>query len=136
MLTMSDCMTFPDDWRDFLKEYSHKDTEHVYSNGIEFIPTFRVEQLIEHLLKEQEPRVLTFEEMDSLANKREETVVYLERRWDTNIYGAIAGHCNGVLPNLSCIGTMRNVIQQYNQTWRCWSSKPTDEQREAVPWQD
>lgn len=86
------------------------------------------------LLKEQEPRALTFEEMDSLANKREETVVYLERRWDTSIYGAIAGHCNGVLPNLSCIGTMRNVIQQYNQTWRCWSSKPTQEQREAVPW--
>lgn len=23
---------------------------------------------------------------------------------------------------------------QYNKTWRCWTSRPTDEQREATPW--
>lgn len=23
---------------------------------------------------------------------------------------------------------------EYNQTWRCWTSRPTDEQREATPW--
>lgn len=26
--------------------------------------------------------------------------------------------------------------ENYGKTWRCWSAKPTDEQREAVPWQD
>lgn len=23
----------------------------------------------------------------------------------------------------------------YSKTWRCWTSRPTDEQREATPWQ-
>lgn len=23
----------------------------------------------------------------------------------------------------------------YDVTWRCWTSRPTDEQREATPWQ-
>lgn len=23
---------------------------------------------------------------------------------------------------------------EYNQTWRCWTSRPTNEQREATPW--
>ena len=22
----------------------------------------------------------------------------------------------------------------YGKTWRCWTSRPTDEQREATPW--
>lgn len=50
-------MTFPDDWREFLRDFSFKDTEEIYTNGCELIPVFRVEQLIEHLelLKEQEP---------------------------------------------------------------------------------
>lgn len=54
------CMTFSDDWREFLKEYSFKDEDEVYTNGSQLIQVFRVEQLIEHLialklLKEQEP---------------------------------------------------------------------------------
>lgn len=24
---------------------------------------------------------------------------------------------------------------EYNQTWRCWSARPTDEQRDAVKWE-
>lgn len=24
---------------------------------------------------------------------------------------------------------------EYNQTWRCWTSRPTDAQREATPWE-
>ena len=24
---------------------------------------------------------------------------------------------------------------EYNQTWRCWTSRPTDAQREAVKWE-
>ena len=25
-------------------------------------------------------------------------------------------------------------LPAYNKTWRCWTSRPTDEQREATPW--
>lgn len=42
-------MTFPDDWREFLRDFSFKDTEEIYTNGCELIPVFRVEQLIEHM---------------------------------------------------------------------------------------
>ena len=42
-------MNFPDDWREFLHDYSFKDTEEIYTNGSELMPVFRVEQLIEHL---------------------------------------------------------------------------------------
>lgn len=47
---MSDCMYFPEDWKIFLHDYSFQDSKHIYTNGSELIPTFRVEQLIEHLL--------------------------------------------------------------------------------------
>ena len=50
---MADCMTFPEDWHDFLKDYSFNDSEHAYTNGSELIPVFRVEQLIDHLMKER-----------------------------------------------------------------------------------
>ena len=51
---MADCMMFPKDWHDFIKDYSFIDSEHVYTNGSELIQVLRVTQLIEHLLKEQE----------------------------------------------------------------------------------
>ena len=52
---MPDCMMpFPEDWHDFLKDYSFDDSQEVYTNGSRLIPVFRVEQLIKHLLKAQE----------------------------------------------------------------------------------
>ena len=51
---MADCMMFPKDWHDFIKDCSFIDSEHVYTNGSELIQVFRVTQLIEHLLKEQD----------------------------------------------------------------------------------
>lgn len=53
---MADCMMFPNDWHDFIKDYSFIDSEQVYTNGSELIQVFRVIQLIEHLLKEQEAK--------------------------------------------------------------------------------
>lgn len=53
---MPDCMTFPESWHDFLNDYSFDDSKEIYTNGTRLIPVFRVEQLIEHLLKSQEPK--------------------------------------------------------------------------------
>lgn len=53
---MPDCMTFPENWHDFLNDYSFDDSKEIYTNGTRLIPVFRVEQLIEHLLKSQEPK--------------------------------------------------------------------------------
>lgn len=48
---MSECMPIPDNWKDFVKEYSFKDIREVYTNGSWLIPTFRVEQMMEHFVK-------------------------------------------------------------------------------------
>lgn len=45
---MADCMMFPNDWKKFLTEYSFIDHKEFYTNGSRLIPTFRVEQMIEH----------------------------------------------------------------------------------------
>ena len=31
-------------------------------------------------------------------------------------------------------GTFSWEADDYDKTWRCWMAKPTDEQREATPW--
>lgn len=48
---MSDCMPIPDNWKDFVKEYSFKDIREIYTNGSRLIPTFRVEQMMGHFVK-------------------------------------------------------------------------------------
>lgn len=43
---------------------------------------------------------------------------------------------------MSIVSQASNLIEElmeneyYGKTWRCWSAKPTEEQREATPWQD
>lgn len=86
------------------------------------------------LLREQEPRVLTYEEADAIAHQTEETAIYLERKSHKSLYAAIAGDTQGRVPNISWLGKERNYQDEYGKTWRCWSARPTDEQREAVPW--
>lgn len=46
---MSDCMTFPDTVEEFMEQYEIVDTEHVYTNGVEMVPIFRMKQWFEHL---------------------------------------------------------------------------------------
>lgn len=41
-------MTFPDTWEKFVESYKIVDTEHIYTNGAELIPVFRVEQWMEN----------------------------------------------------------------------------------------
>ena len=53
---MTECMAFPDDWHEFLNDYSFKDEEEIYTNGSRLIQVFRVEQLIEHLESQKYPR--------------------------------------------------------------------------------
>ena len=48
---MSECMPIPDNWKDFVKEYSFKDIREIYTNGSQLIPTFRVEQMMENFAK-------------------------------------------------------------------------------------
>ena len=43
-----DCMEFPETVEEFMEQYKVVDTEEVYSNGVEFVPIFRMKQWFEH----------------------------------------------------------------------------------------
>ena len=44
---------FPNTFDEFCKQRQIADNEKIYSNGIEFIPTFRVKQWLEHIENRQ-----------------------------------------------------------------------------------
>ena len=46
---MADVMTFPETVEEFMEEYKVVDSEHVYTNGTELVPIFRMKQWFAHL---------------------------------------------------------------------------------------
>lgn len=90
------------------------------------------------LLKEQEPRVLTLGDLRDIGsvwalntppylcmdiNPRYRRIVGSWVAW-RNIYELISG----LHPTYNA--------DNYGKIWRCWSARPTDEQRKAVAWND
>ena len=94
------------------------------------------------LLKAQEPRVMTLEEV---LDMKFDDVVYLQVNPTNVVLSAIVIDVIPKLPEIN-IGVVQfrhgagyNGINNadlnyYGKTWRCWTSRPTDEQREATPW--
>ena len=94
------------------------------------------------LSKAQEPRVMTLEEIKALPD-----YVFLEDR-DISHAFSIKTISRPALPQLvfvnisgeECVGFRGPdgytilVTSRYGVEWRCWTSRPTDEQREAEPW--
>ena len=52
---MGDMMTFPVSVEEFMEQYKMTDTEHVYSNGTEYVPIYRMKQWFEHCRNQQFP---------------------------------------------------------------------------------
>lgn len=84
------------------------------------------------LLKAQEPRLLTLEEV-----KQYNDPVYIECKYRSDwalrccdikntIYFAV-GWRNGSSEHFN--------TDKYGITWRCWTSRPTEEQRKTVKWE-
>lgn len=86
------------------------------------------------LLKEQEPRVLTLEEVEDLpyGHVLIETDKNGSLRWlDALLF---CKNANFSFDFITLEGRARLLGTEYNREWRCWSAKPSNEQREAVPW--
>lgn len=86
------------------------------------------------LLKAQEPRVMTLEEVHEMAWD----YCYLEEEVIKDkvlqIYsGKYRIKCITWPSIASCVLTFGD--KSYGKRWRCWTSRPTDEQREATPWE-
>ena len=84
------------------------------------------------LLKAQEPRVMTLEELVR------DNVVWLEDYDKENVVPGI--YCDGHDGDRVFATKMHGYLfvkdDDYMIRWRCWTSRPTDEQREAVKWGD
>lgn len=59
-------MTFPASVEEFMEQYKMTDTEHVYSNGTEYVPIYRMKQW--------------FENLECCAKMTERTVSLMERK--------------------------------------------------------
>ena len=105
---MADCMTFPDTVEEFMEQYKIVDTEHVYTNGTEFVPIYRMKQWFEHLppaqsetynekLKEIADALSEkFAYMNTCLNERDIILGYLGVKRPNEI------HCNTDCTNIKC----------------------------------
>ena len=85
------------------------------------------------LLKEQEPMVMKLEEVKAFGWD----YCYLEEeRLPGKEYRSVCGDYALTCITWPCIASMRIQYgdDSYGTKWRCWSAKPTDEQRQAVKW--
>lgn len=91
------------------------------------------------LLQEQEPRLLGIDEL------KEGDVVWLESddHKDVNVVEvAVIEKYDGYLSvdfsesfaHFESTIPPGDDYEDYGVSWRCWTSRPTEEQREAIPW--
>ena len=91
------------------------------------------------LLKAQQPRLMTLEEVKQHNNQ--DGCVWFEQT-TYNAYAAFVRKEDFEIEVISpyILGNPINhgywLNSNYNVTWRCWTSRPTDAQREAVKWDD
>ena len=91
--------------------------------------------LLRHEVSAQEPRVMTLEEVLAAevvyaedVDKAEIIPVLVDRRAHDRVVLVMARLRGG--PSI----TIYPLIGEYGKRWRCWTSRPTDEQREVTLW--
>ena len=88
---MGEMMDFPERWEDFLESCSFKDKEELYTNGAKLIPTFRVEQMMDHYM----PRY--YHPLDRMPKEDTKVLLKLEVRgkdeWATGYWTAAGWDC-------------------------------------------
>lgn len=122
----------------FMELYREEEDHHIYGQHYDrMVVVSNACNLIEELLKEQEPRVLTLEEVEN-----SDAPVIVDS-YDMPLYYAsfepeFSNETWARFYTLGEEGFTKFLIEDYNKAnmWRCWSSRPTDEQREAVKWDD
>jgi hypothetical protein len=80
------------------------------------------------LLKEQEPRVMTLEEVIHSKD-------WVWYQWKNTHYGwAIAVNCDGKW--IEWEDSTTDQLCKYGEKWRCWTSRPTPEQMRDTKWEE
>ena len=99
------------------------------------------------LLKEREPRVMTWDEVKKKINSGEYVFTECEKERQRMRYGySKLAIDNGDECKIAFLSTGDREYnphavwwwvsyRNYNKTWRCWTSCPTAKQRETVKWE-
>lgn len=83
------------------------------------------------LLREREPRVMTRKEIEGSDGAE----FYSEHKGEEYLY---MDHTEGpayIMGNMGRFSLKHLRWEDYGKTWRCWTSRPSDEQRKAVKWE-
>lgn len=122
-----------------IKIINQYDCNFYWTDG-EKIPTENLIEAFELAVKAldaTEPRVLTLDEAAAAHEVWVEAWLSVPKKYVimvTSLY--LTDDCKNF--ELELLGTDKKAFmlaEAYGHTWRCWSAKPTDEQREAVPWE-
>lgn len=117
-----------------IKIINQYDCNFYWTDG-EKIPT---EDLIEAFelavkaLDATEPRVLTIDEV-----RYEYEVVWLETKYlspTVCLFDNVESNVDWLYFVFGSDDSYGESVHLYGKNWRCWSAKPTEEQREAVEW--
>lgn len=86
------------------------------------------------LLKEQEARLMT---LDEVKDFNWDYCYLEEERLQGKEYRAVCGDYALTCITWPFVTSMRiqHGDDTYGKKWRCWSAKPTEEQRQAVKWE-
>lgn len=86
------------------------------------------------LLKEREARVIDISEIYT-AKKLD---VWFEDKGDNIVHPLmlIETEMTNKSQTAFFFPMMVRPIKAYGKTWRCWTARPTDEQRDATPWNE
>lgn len=98
------------------------------------------------LLQEQEPRVLT---LDEVCNLKYDDVVYYQGINTNSVESAIVLHGEKMVPEVNTRvvqfrhaggtggwnGINNADLNGYGKKWRCWNSRPSPEQMRDTPWE-
>ena len=85
------------------------------------------------LLKAQQPRVLSREEMKALNRY---AIVWYENINTEDALPRIANYVSDYGVHFTDGAIWRFDADRYGSVWRCWTARPTDEQRKAVRWDE
>ena len=85
------------------------------------------------LLKAQQPRVMTLEEVKALA---EDDLVWYEHVGINRLRPRVICYTDNSEIVFTDGGKWYFELDGYGKRWRCWTARPTPEQREAMKWNE
>lgn len=105
--------------------------------GMSLCNNYRIEADALSLLNEQMPRLMTYDELSAIS--RTDSTVYVERRTKTYYNEMAFVSVEKVYGDTVSFNGQKSIFghskKDYGKEWRCWTSRPSDEQMKAVKWE-